>query len=998
MAKGSNVEFVCDNCGITQQKWMGKCPNCGKFNTLIEHIKQVKVAAKPKSAKHAARAAMVPTTEVRAIPLNEIRTEDFQKIQLHSNELNNVLGGGLTPGSVVLLGGAPGSGKCLKSDTLVYTEDGMVEIGSLLNSDAESGKFHPLKKNILSSDGVRLSENVFKSNLEPMINLVTKNGYSISTTEDHALLTLSRQGQYEWKKSKDITTDDYVALQRDQSLFGNQTEFPEFEYEKHTNAINPIFPTHIDVKLAYILGCLIGDGSLGYDGYIQLTTPDESIKDAFVVWITSLGLNCSSKYIEKKHCYDCRCSSVALVKWLNFMPMTTSYHKFIPTFILKAPHHIIKSFLQGLFDTDGTVDKAGYVAYSSVSHDLLKKLQLLILQFGIVSRLRKKKTNQGLGYAYNLDIYSENALIFNQRIGFTLDRQIEKTKKLRTNFNTNIDTIPYLPQVDISQLSGSRGKAGLNRRLLRRYLSGERKASYTSLQKYLNTYPEFMQIYCDHFYWDQIKVKESAPSEICYDLNVPTNSTFIANGIVSHNSTLLSAVSGFLAKEENVLYASAEEAPQQIKGRMDRMGINSDKLFLMTETKLENILEKADILDPIILVIDSIQTIYTELSDSSAGTITQVRECASILTNFAKSYGITVFIVSQMTKSDDFAGPRILEHIVDTTLYLEGDENGAFRILRSIKNRFGPSPETGFFKMESSGFTDVPNPSDILLSERNSSAAGTTIASMIDGSKAMLVEVQALASDSEYANPSRSAMGFDRNRVSKLADVLTKHAKNAMSIRNIMVNIVGGIEGNEPAIDVPMAIAMLSSLHGKIIPGDTISFGEIGLTGEIRSVSRSDLRLKEAKKIGMKRVIMPGSKRIDNDIEGLEIIYMRNVGELAAWVDTLPSDGSVNDKKKVNIEKSVYPAAISGSISSKSSDYTFRASKVEVAPDLSSPASSPASSPISSPVSSPVMTPVTSPISVTASSSASALPMSPSSEKTVKEPELLRYLETIVVP
>lgn len=455
----------------------------------------------------------------------------------------------------------------------------------------------------------------------------------------------------------------------------------------------------------------------------------------------------------------------------------------------------------------------------------------------------------------------------------------------------------------------------------------------------------------------------------------------------SGKSTLLSAVSGFLAKDENVLYASAEEAPQQIKGRMDRMGIDSDKLFLMTETKLENILEKADILDPIILVIDSIQTIYTELSDSSAGTVTQVRECASILTNFAKSYGITVFIISQMTKADDFAGPRVLEHVVDTTLYLEGDENGMFRILRSIKNRFGPSPESGFFEMGPAGFTDVPNPSDMLLSERNANAAGTTVAAMIDGSKAMLVEVQALVSDSEYAQPSRSAMGFDRNRVSKLADVLTKHAKNAMSIRNIMVNIVGGIEGTEPAIDVPMAIAMLSSLHGRIIPGDTISFGEIGLTGEIRSVSRSDLRLKEAKKIGMKRVIMPGNKRPNHDTDGIEILYMKNVAELAAWVDTLPSDGSVNDKKKVSIEKSVYP----GTISAKSDGNTFiaSASEVVVAPDLSS-------SPVVSPVTSPVVSPVTSQISVSSSTSAPA-PVS-TVPAPVKTPELLRYLETIAVP
>lgn len=887
----SSIEFVCDNCSVIQAKYMGKCPNCGKYNSLQERQKTVKAAMpKLKTGKNAARAAIVSSTGGEVVPLKEIRSEDFDRIQLYSDELNTVLGGGLTPASVVLLGGSPGAGKCLRANTLVYTEDGMVEIGSLLEAEAEPGKFHPLKKSVLSSDGVRLSENVFKSNLEPMIELVTRNGYQISTTEDHALLTLSETGEYEWKKSKDINTDDYVAIQRNQSLFGKTLDFPDFEFEKHTNAVTPIFPKQIDEKMAYVLGSLIGDGTLGDEKGIVLTTPDEIIRDVFVEWIDSLGLKVSVVYEEQKHCYTCRCNNVALTRWLKFigMPMCLSYNKDIPKFILQAPCHIVKSFIQGLFDTDGTVDKrSGYMSFSSVSYDLVHKLQLLILQFGVVSRLRKRKTNQGLGYAYNLDIYGENALVFNQRIGFKLPRKFEVTKNLKTNFNTNIDIVPYIPSVDLTRLSGSRGEAGQKRRYLHRYLSGYRKMSYTSMQQYVDLYPEFKKIYEDHFYWDQVKSTTSAAPEICYDLNVPTNSTFIANGIVSHNSTILSQIAGHLAQDETVLYASAEESVQQIKGRMDRMGISSDRLLLMPETNLEKILKQADLLDPVLLIVDSIQMIYSDIVDSSPGSITQVKECASILTSFAKTNGISTFIVSQMTKDDSFAGPRALEHIVDTTLYLEGDQYGMFRILRSIKNRFG-APEIGMFEMTSKGFVDVPNPSEMFLSERNADADGTTIAAMVDGSKAMLVEVQALINNSDYANPQRNATGFERNRITKLADILTKHVPCAMSTQNITVNVVGGIEGNEPAVDVPMAIAMLSSLYGKIVPGDTTSFGEIGLTGEIRSVARADLRIKEAKKIGMKRVIMPGNKRVQNDVTGIEIIAIKNVRELYDWIKDLP--------------------------------------------------------------------------------------------------------------
>lgn len=332
-----------------------------------------------------------------------------------------------------------------------------------------------------------------------------------------------------------------------------------------------------------------------------------------------------------------------------------------------------------------------------------------------------------------------------------------------------------------------------------------------------------------------------------------------------------------------VLYVSGEESTRQIKMRADRMGLQADELFLITETNLADIMEHVNQLDPMILVIDSIQTIYTEESESSPGSVSQVRECASRLQMLAKTSGICVFLIGHVTKEGAIAGPRVLEHIVDTVLYLEGDQFQAFRLLRGVKNRFGATSEVGVFEMTAMGMMEVPNPSEAFLAERVMNAPGTAIAVTMEGTRPLLVEMQALTSPSTFGNPRRTPNGVDINRLLLVSAVLTKRFGLRLHEHDIFVNIIGGLKIDEPASDLAMAVSMASSYYEKAVPQDMAFIGEIGLSGELRAVSQIGARLFEASKMGFKRVMIPRMRRDVGDApEGLKLVQVRNVGEALA--------------------------------------------------------------------------------------------------------------------
>jgi DNA repair protein RadA/Sms len=349
-------------------------------------------------------------------------------------------------------------------------------------------------------------------------------------------------------------------------------------------------------------------------------------------------------------------------------------------------------------------------------------------------------------------------------------------------------------------------------------------------------------------------------------------------------TTLLTQLCGLLAENTGtVLYVSGEESTRQIKLRADRLGVEAEDLFLLTETNLTTILDHVQRIGPTILVIDSIQTTYLDTLESSPGSVTQVRECASRLQHLAKSSGISVFLVGHVTKEGNIAGPRVLEHIVDTVLYLEGDPFQAFRLLRSVKNRFGATSEVGVFEMSGAGMTEVSNPSEAFLAERVVNAPGSAIAVTMEGTRPLLVEVQALTSPTSFGNPRRTANGVDMNRLLLLSAVLTRRVGYKLHEHDIFVNVIGGMQVSEPAADLAMACAMASSYADQPLPADLAVVGEVGLSGELRAVGQLGARLNEAAKLGFKRALVPKVRRsIEGAPPGLELIQARNLAEALA--------------------------------------------------------------------------------------------------------------------
>ncbi len=346
-------------------------------------------------------------------------------------------------------------------------------------------------------------------------------------------------------------------------------------------------------------------------------------------------------------------------------------------------------------------------------------------------------------------------------------------------------------------------------------------------------------------------------------------------------STLLLQVVAQMAQTHGpALYVSGEESAQQIKMRADRLGLSSDQLFLLTETDLDEILIQIENVKPRLAVIDSIQTVYVSEMTSAAGSISQVRECAARLQALAKTTGTSVFLVGHVTKSGAIAGPKVLEHIVDTVLYLEGDRHHAYRLLRSTKNRFGATSEVGVFEMRGSGMAEVLNPSEAFLAERLPTAPGSSIAVTMEGTRPLLVEVQALSSTSAFGLPRRTANGVDVNRMLLIVAVLSKRLGLKLGDQDVFVNVVGGLHVGEPAADLSIAASIASSLRDAPVAADLALIGEVGLSGELRAVSQLPARLNEAAKLGFRRGLIPKTYRASEGLpDKIEIVTARSLSE-----------------------------------------------------------------------------------------------------------------------
>jgi DNA repair protein RadA/Sms len=808
--------FICQQCGSQQTRWMGKCPDCGTWDSLVEQVERKEPSGKNRAAAPAS-GLNVP------IRLREVPTGGFERLPVLGDEFARVLGGGLVPGSLVLIGGDPGIGKCLCesgrilnpiSGAFLSITEWAERLQPVLSLDNETHRLLPQQVAAFHDQGV-----------QPIVEMKTRLGRRLRCTPSHPVLTCDG-----WRPVGNLLPGTRIASPRALPYFGNEA------MAEH------------EVKLiAYILS----------DGSAQ--------------------------------------NAISVTASLAEIEADLAENKSVPACIFRLPREQLALFLKILFSCDGSVYvmKGGTPAlsYSTISKQLAEDIQHLLLRFGfMVKLLTKRQRVNGEPYiSYELQMLGVvEVRRFLREIGIW-GREKAKAKidqvVLRSLPSTHFDTIPPSP-VFWQQLRESSGgvslrvvsaQAGVTIRNRRH----ERPLTRTTVAAIANAYPSpyLQRLAHSDIYWDEIESIEPAGEERVYDLTVPGAANFVANDLIVHNSTImLQSAADFATQVGPALYVSAEESVQQIKLRAARMGLDPEHLLVFSETNLDGILEQINQVRPRLVIVDSIQTVYLEDLSSAAGSVSQVREGALRLLRLAKDTSIPIFLVGHVTKEGAIAGPRVLEHIVDVVLYLEGERFHQYRLLRGVKNRFGSTDEVGVFEMTQDGMHEVPNPSQVFLAERSAGTPGSAVAVTMEGTRPLLVEVQALTANTASAQPRRTANGFDMNRLLMLVAVLSKRVGLPLFNQDIYVNIVGGLRITEPAADLAVAVAIASSYRNQRVRQDLVLVGEVGLSGELRSTSQLDRRLGEAAKLGFTRSLYPRTSAAPK-VDGLSLAEVRSIAE-----------------------------------------------------------------------------------------------------------------------
>ena len=777
--------FVCQNCGRRTPKLMGRCPSCGEFNTMIEEVTEV-----VKASDRRAAVKMPPKSKPQR--LTEISNEATPRLRVPIAEFNRVLGGGIVPGSITLIGGDPGVGKCVTADTRIIDP----ESGAYLPIECWSETLRPALS--LNDSDQRLkptSTLMFHAQgTRPVVQVTTELGRRLRCTAHHPVLT--PQG---WQAVEQLQVGDRIASPRTLPYFGNEA-LPE---------------AHVKL-IAYILSDSSAQSQISVTNMLPEVESDmHAIATAFGVRLKTYSNRQSKAYnyrfvqdhsvrgINRAHFADnlkvvqrelniswaewsrradvsygllnnwrrgttvpteidfdklCRAVGVAPERLLgderHHADMLTSIarflesvglrylkagNKFIPACIFTLPREQMAMFLKCLFSCDGSIyihnTESGGISYATISRQLAEDVQHLLLRFGFVFKLceRTQRVNGQPYCFYELTLFGiKDAQRFIQTIGiFGREEAVQAITAMDTpeKPSTQRDTIPVTEDfwLRLRDVAGS-NFAEISRQVGAKvkYRPLDRPLTRCLVQKIAAAYPDayFEALANGDVYWDEITQILPDGEAPVYDITVAQNANFVANDLIVHNSTLITQVCNAIAAENTrVLYVSGEESAQQIKLRADRLGLAADELFLLTETNLGDIMEHVRQNDPTVLVIDSIQTVYSDESESSPGSVSQVRECGSRLQNLAKTTGVSVFLIGHVTKEGNIAGPRMLEHLVDTVLYLEGDPFQAYRLLRGVKNRFGATSEVGVFEMSGDGMIEVPNPSEAFLAERVANAA-----------------------------------------------------------------------------------------------------------------------------------------------------------------------------------------------------------------------------------------------------------------------------------
>ena len=551
---------------------------------------------------------------------------------------------------------------------------------------------------------------------------------------------------------------------------------------------------------------------------------------------------------------------------------TRARTKEVPQAVFCLPKPQIALFLKVLFSCDGSVYLTNKItpglSYSTISRRLAQDVQHLLLRFGFIAKLRTKESVvSGAAYiAYELQMLGPEVKRFLEEIGIW-GRAAAQEKiadlPVPSLTSTHWDTIPILPcfwqnlsaaadGASFPQISRAAGVMVRNRR-------HDRPLCRKTVMALADAYPApFLRRLVDNdIYWDEISSIVPAGEEPVFDISVPDGANFVANDLIVHNSTLLTQVAGHSAMHGGkTLYVSGEESATQIKLRAERLGITGGELLLHNETDVTLITAAIQAERPAFAIIDSIQTMQHPEIESAAGSVSQVRAATAHLAQVAKGEGIPIFLVGHVTKEGTLAGPRVLEHMVDTVLTFEGDKNYMYRVLRAVKNRFGSTDELGLFEMHEEGLVEVPNPSEMLLAERTQNTAGSAVLATVEGTRPMLIEVQALVAPSYLTNPRRTVSGVDTNRVNLILAVLEKRVGMGLASQDVFVNLAGGVRVDEPAADLAVAVAVASNFQERPVDSTTIFAGEVGLGGEVRAVGHIELRLREAARMGFKQAII----------------------------------------------------------------------------------------------------------------------------------------------
>lgn len=940
-------QYVCQNCGFASAKWHGRCPQCEQWETMVE-------LAAPRASAGGSGNSLAPVRRrrpplVRPTPLNDVSGSGHERLLVPMEEFNRVVGGGLVPGSLVLIGGDPGIGKCLAGSQRVL--------------DPRSGAFVPIaewaqaRRPVLSLDDTmyRLAPQQVTAfhdqGVRPVVEVTTALGRTLRCTPGHPVLTPAG-----WCPVGELQPGARIAAPRALPFFGSEplsddvvkliayllsdgslhrtvsvtSALAEVEvdlagiaerfgltlrvYEKARNRAKMyrfVLPrgerakARQEVAAALRVTCKgLGlswagwaraadvSSSMIYDWQRGVAVPGpeelQRLADAAGVPLTALAPGARDRA-------DKLSVITRLLATVDLRP-ATARTKAVPSCVFRLPKEQLALFLKILFTCDGSVYLAQRqtpaLSYSTISKRLAEDVRHLLLRFGFIAKLRTKSmTVNGAPYtAYELQLLGvAEVKRFLAEIGIWGRQEAQATiaRLARpTLTSTHRDTMPTGPRfwqevravtsgATFREISASAGVT-----LRRRRLNGPlcRRTVVAFADAYPSPYLHALA-YGD-VYWDTIATITPAGEERVYDLTVPAAANFVANDLIVHNSTLITQVAAQLAgREGGALYVSAEESAQQLKLRVDRLKLPTAGFSVLSETNLDLVLDAADDQPPALLIIDSIQTVYLDDLASAAGSVSQVRGCTERLMRWAKPAQVPVLLVGHVTKEGSLAGPRVLEHMVDAVLYLEGDRFGQYRILRAVKNRFGSTNEVGIFEMSDAGMREIRNPSEAFLQERAESAAGSTVAVTLEGTRPLLVEVQALTSTTPNPMPRRTANGVEVNRLQMLSAVLAKRVGLPLGGQDIFVNVVGGLKVDEPAVDLAVAAAIASSFRDIPIDASTVMIGEIGLSGELRSVGDLERRLHEAARLGFTRAIVPATVRQGRvpQADGLKIARVRSV-------------------------------------------------------------------------------------------------------------------------